>query len=252
MKALLGFLSLTAVSSFASGAVLQGTVLNTGLPATAVLDPAGVVNWAAWNNTSNSNISTATASNLLSGGPTVGQPGYISSITSSGTVTNGSPLAHYVRGAGSATQLFSWTGRSAATVGYILDASLATAPAGEGVKFTVTGGTALAPGEFYRVSIWATGFEATGVLTATLANATTITLESQAYSTTKTPTLFTIDFLPDSATDLLGINYATKNSASGASSHVGIQAVSIIVVPEPATAALALSSGLLLLRRRRK
>ncbi|MBX3742049.1 MAG: PEP-CTERM sorting domain-containing protein [Akkermansiaceae bacterium] len=232
----------------ASAATLTGTVVtNAPNASNTQLDAGSVLNWAAWNTTSATGVASVVATNTLPGGPGAGAPGYISSITAA---TTGN-----VRGAGSAVHNYSWTGRSAAPIGYVLDENLATV--GEGVKFTVTGGTALLADEFYRVNIWATGFRGTGELQASLNGATSLTLDSRVFGDTsgaRPATLFQLDFRPDNASDLLEISFILKSlGATSGSAHVGIQAVNVQIIPEPSSLVLsAVFGGLALARRRRR
>lgn len=235
----------------ASAAILTGTVIENAPGTGTTLDAGTVLNWAAWNNTSSTQTLSAAATNSLSGGPTVSQPGFISAITSAGVVTSGTPVGHNVRGAGGTAYQYAWTGRTSGTIGYILDGNLAEV--GEGVKFTVTGGTTLPADQFYRVNVWATGFRAIGELTATLNGATTIDLLSRSFTDAKEATLFQIDFRPDNASDLLQISYVLDEAVGGLGSyHVGIQAVSVEIIPEPSAALLAAAGGLIMFRRRRR
>jgi hypothetical protein len=230
----------------ASGASLTGTV-NTA-PGTAVnLTNDGSVNWAIWNYSSATDTATVAPSNTKGTPPTSGQAGFISSVTA---VTTGN-----VRGGtvGSATFTYS-NGATpvnfpAAATGLIFDATLNTT--GEGIRLAVTGSTALT----YRVNVWATGFDAIGTMTASLAGFSDVVLSSQTYGTgAKEPTLFSFIFQPTSATDLLNLRYVmTDAGTSNASSHVGIQAVTVSVIPEPSSSMALLGGvGMLACIRRRR
>jgi hypothetical protein len=104
------------------------------------------------------------------------------------------------------------------------------------------------PTQLLQLDIWAAGFTATGLLTVTLNDATTLTLTSQAYNSNGSPegaTLFTVLYEPDSISDQLNISY-TASASTPPSGHVGIQAVSISTVPEPGVVGFLGGIGMIL------
>lgn len=230
--------SVLSLAPMASAALLSGAV-NTTPPSPANLTNIGALDWAIWAATDTAAGSSRPVVNQKSGGA-----GVFSAITPSGGTQ--------VRGGITSSQGFTWTdgvspatGTNDATLGLIFNNTLDTL--NNGVQFTVDGSTATER----QVQIWGSGTNGTGTLTASLTGASNVVLVSQAYST-KTPTLFTINFRPDNASDKLTIRYVLTND-SGTNAHVGIQAAAIANVPEPAmgAAGLMLAGGLLMRRRGR-
>lgn len=122
---------------------------------------------------------------------------------------------------------------------------------GAGFSLTVKGD----PTAVRYVTLYFGGFGTTASLSLTLNGATTILDTSQffAVSDPKSITAYQIAFRPDSADDLLTIEYL-GSGATNASSHVGIEAVTygtLPAIPEPGISLLS-GIGVLLLFRRRK
>ena len=232
-------LAALALTSAGYSAVLTGS-LNTAPPTSVNLTTEGTFDWAIWN------ISTSLSTPRLPTNTKNGGPQAISAISAVG---GGS-----VRGFTQVpTELYSYTdGKNTPTTltnstqNFAANSDLDTL--GRGVSLTITGD----PTKVYKVDVWTSGFNATGTLTATLAGATTYSA-SNSYLASKTPALFSFTFQPNSVTDLLNIQYV-MTADNGSSAHVGIQAVTIAVVPEPASFAL-LAGGigsLLCFRRPRR
>ena len=241
------FLILTATASH--GAVLTGSV-NTApgnlAAGTAVnLTATGTINWAAWDIQSSAGPTTPRApTNTFGAALTLGTAGYISPLAGveggsgniQGSGTLGSGFFTYSNGV-------SPTSFPAAKFGTAFNTTLDSA--GTGLSFSVTGD----PTNIYRVSVWVTGFNGQGTLIASLNGATSILLATQTFINGKAPVLFTFDFQPDSAEDLLTLNYTlttdTPNGTgtTGSNSHVAIQAVTVAIIPE-ASSAMALIGGL--------
>jgi hypothetical protein len=94
---------------------------------------------------------------------------------------------------------------------------------------------------------------ATGQLQLTLPGATPVTFNTPAYSgSPKANDVFVVRYRPDNAGDLLSANYIMTATRDATNGHVGAQAVAISNVPEPASAALLATGGLLVLLRRRR
>lgn len=233
-------------------AVLSGTV-NTSPGSTVNLSTDGGLNWALWSVTSDTLTSTTTNSrastNHKSGGPAEGGAGYISGISAVGGTSQvrGStslPAITYTYSDGSSPASLS----PAAKQGTIFNSKFDDTT-GVGLSLTVTGD----PSQLYRVNVWATGYSGVGQITATLNNATEVQLLSQTFDNTKQPVLFTFEFQPDSAADLLHLSYILHTDGGLNSSHIEIQAVTVTVIPEPSSLAVAgLFGGLALVRRRRR
>ncbi|MBX3741363.1 MAG: PEP-CTERM sorting domain-containing protein [Akkermansiaceae bacterium] len=248
MKPLLFCCVFCAPFSMAGAAVLTGSVTSSGLGANIDLSARGTLGWAAWNYTSTTTATgggTIDASSRKSGGPTVGNAGYISAIGVGGTATS-------IRGVGGTTTTFSFTGGTGAattfgpaTMGGVIAGDLNAV--GHGVSLSILGDPSLT----YRVSVWVTGQGATGTMTATLPGATTPSLTMVHGNDSRNLGLFTYDFRPDTAGQALNLTYTLTTDNTYLSSHVGIQAVSVEVIPEPSSA-IALVGGLALLGLRRR
>jgi len=257
MKAIL--LPLAFMPAAIHGAVLTGSV-NTDpghlTSETAVdLTASGTRNWVAWDFRSGDGTApTRAPSNTIGPALAPGTASYVSGLTGVGGATGN------LQGSGTlGATFFTYSNgvdptslSPAVKIGTAFNSTLDTT--GTGMSFTVTGD----PSQLYRVSVWATGFNGQGTLTASLNGATSLPLVTQTFVNGKAPVLFTIDFQPDSATDLLNLSYllttdtANGSGTTGKNSHVAIQAVTVEAIPEPSAAmVLAGALGLLGLRRRR-
>lgn len=233
----------------AGAAVLAGSVTSSGFTSPIDLTTRGTVSWAAWNYGATTTDSTAPLaidpSARKATGPTLGTPGYISPIGGGGTAAS-------IRGVGGSSTSFTYsdgvgasTTYPAATLGGIIAGDLNIV--GQGVSVSILGDPSLT----YRVSIWVTGQGATGTMAATLPGASTPDLTMVHLDNTRNLGLFTYDFRPDNAGDVLSLVYTLTEDNTYASSHVGIQAVSVEIIPEPSIA-VALVGGLSLLGLRRR
>lgn len=234
--------------SSANAAVLVGSVTSTGLGSPINLTTRGTLSWAAWNYTASTTASgteTIDASSRKSGGPTVGTAGYISPIGSGASATS-------IRGVGGSTTPFTFsdgvgieTTFSPGTMGGVIAGTLNSL--NQGVSVSIIGD----PNVTYRVSVWVTGQGATGTMTATLAGASTPNLTMVHLEGSRNLGLFTYEFRPDEAGQALNLVYSLTTDGAYGSSHVGIQAVSVEIIPEPSSA-IALVGGLTLLGLRRR
>ena len=232
----------TCTLSFSHAATLTGTV-NTTPGANTNLTTDGTLDWAVFDNTSNTAVANIGATNTK-----FESPGLISEITAFST--NGA-TPNNIRGVSNAAQLFSYTDGTSPTSltnarqGFVINSTLATA--GRGVQLSVGGDLS----QLYRVDIWTVGFAGQGELRASLNNAPTVILDSQIFGTNgsdKSSNVFSFEFTPDDDLDFLNISFHLKDNNIGASAHVGIQAVTIsaVAVPEASTFGLLLG-GLTLL-----
>ena len=227
--------SLLAFASAGFSATLVGSVDSN--PAMGVnLTTEGTLDWAIWNSTSSGTTASKAPTNTK--------------VTGLGLISNVTPVSGgSVRGASAGTQTFTYvdgtspTAQTNATFGLALNSQLSTI--GAGVHLSITGNPALA----YKVNIWTTGFRATGQMTASLAGAADVVLSGDAFASTKVPELYSFTFQPDLASDTLNIDYvitALPDFDTG-SGHIGFQAVTVSVVPEPTTIAMLLGGlGLLI------
>ena len=121
---------------------------------------------------------------------------------------------------------------------------------GTGVRMNLTGFTTQS-----QIQIWAFGYQSTGIFEIFVNGATT-SIYSQEVTVTnptngKYAQLFTLDYTPANASESLDIVYR-MTVAGGSFSHVGIQAIAVAPIPEPAAVSLlGLAGALGLIRRRR-
>jgi len=230
-------LSLGCSMSASAVALLTGSV-NTTPPTSTNLTTAGTLDWAVWGGASSTGSPEKLVLNEKSGG--------VNAFSSISAVT----LGNNVRGGNASTELFSYTDGVSPTsltdtpIGLIFTSALDSQ--GSGVQFTVIGD----PMVERQVQIWASGTNGQGFFTASLNGAVPVELESQTYGTTKTPTLFTINFRPNVVGDVLTVNFVLSSDGAGGSSHVGFTAATL--APEPGVAGLLmLGVSLAGLRRRR-
>jgi hypothetical protein len=137
---------------------------------------------------------------------------------------------------------------NASLAGLIFNSDIGSAVGnGKGVSLTLPGD----PTTPRVANLYFGGFGATGVLTLTLNGATTVIDSSQIYTSIspKNIAIYSVRYQPDSASDLLTVQYTASNITDTANGHVGAQAVTV-AVPEPGTISLA-AAGMLLLGRRR-
>ncbi|EDY18031.1 protein of unknown function DUF1555 [Chthoniobacter flavus Ellin428] len=243
MKSLSAFYTALSLSwllaASATASTLSGIVAGTSSSGAlnANLTGTGGIDWALWNDMSSTAVSSFAPTNWKASDP-LG----LHSVNITPVSVVGQSTSNFVRGSSLTTATtFSYSDGSSpasasGTSGLVFNNDLNFSNVG--VQLQVKGD----PTQLLQLDIWAGGFAATGNLTLTLPNATPVTLTSQAYSsiTPKDATLFTVFYQPDSASDLLTIAYTSTNTTT--SGHVGIQAVSISAVPEPATGTLLIGA----------
>ena len=245
-----GVISLAPGQSAA--AVLSGTV-DTNPGNVLNLTTAGPDNWSIWHYTlaAVTPASTLVPSNRMSGAPGAGIPGYISDAfrvggTAGATIRGGNGQTldpTYINGV-------SPISADITNIRMVFPSDL-NSP-GNGVGVSITGN----PAQLYRISVWASGLDGQGTMTASSSGVDDVELFSQSYGASggdgqKVPTLFTFLFQPDNLADVLTLQYVLSTNDGGSStSHVGISAVTVEAIPEPGFATLTGLGCLALLRRR--
>ena len=225
------------VASPAWAAVLIGSVnLTPATPENLTAD--GGVDWAIWDYQAGTAGTSGAPSNRKLGG----------SAISGMTAALGTPRGITGTVPGSTFSYTDGTSPASATnalIGAITDTSINVV--NSGFRFNVTGD----PGAVETVKVIVSGFSAIGTFTATLNGAPVYTDSSASYGTIRKPTLYTLTFQPDSATDLLQISYTIGTLNAGGSANVDLQAVAVgVAVPEPVSAA-CVGLGMMFLARRR-
>lgn len=225
------------------------------------LTTQGDLDWAYWAGTGASALTTRPPTNSKSGATA------ISDLEAMGGAS-GSTLRGSSSGTATANGRYSWSGDGTAsglTSGSNVDlpgslifnstlGNSTTLPNANGAGFSLT--VAGDPLATRYVTLYFGGFGITGELTVTLNGATTIVDTSQTFPVNdpKYVSAYQIAFRPDSASDLLTIQYLGSAASSG-SSHVGIEAVTYgtaPAIPEPAAIALGGIGGLFLIGKRRR
>jgi hypothetical protein len=218
---------------------------------TAPVSPAtdltglGTVDWAYWAQTGNGLTPPVAPSNRKSGGSAVSSLTNVGGSTLRGT-TQSATVGRYSFTDGTSPA----SATNVGLAGLVFNSDIGTNAAGKGLSFTVTGDPAAERG----VVLFLGGFSATGNLTLTLNGATTIVDSSQVFPGTgpKELSAFTVRFQPDSAADVLTVQWTASDVVNATSGHVGIQAVAV-AVPEPGAVGLGLVGAMAgLVRRRRR
>lgn len=241
--ALVGMAAVTQ-SAFAAVVSLESVTRLTANPSPIDLTTDGPLDWAYWAPTGSGLTPPVAPTNEKAS----------ASLISSMSVVGGTTL----RGSGSSTTLgrYTWTdgtspatGTNASLAGLIFNGDLGTSAAGKGLSITLTGD----PSVTRYANLYFGGFAATATLTLTLNGATTVIDASQVFANTnpKQLAVYAISYRPDSAADLLTVQYTASAITDTTNGHVGAQAVTVSNVPEPAVLSAA-SFGLLLLMRRRR
>lgn len=247
---------LFALSSGAHAATLTGSgaaASNNSTGAARLLPSGTDTDWGYWHqsgtpeptvtsfnatNTSNTGGRLFTVTTL--GGGNLRGPGTPSSGSPESffDFTNGTPPAAPTANAARPSGIFN------------SQLGLGGANAGAGLQLSLTGFDTQS-----LIQIWTFGFHATGSFEVFL-NGSSVPVFSQSVVSTsvsngKEAYLFSLDFTPDSPTDVVDIHYFMTDQADG-NAHVGFQTVAISPIPEPSSLALlGLGCATGFLRRRR-
>lgn len=215
------------------------------------LTTGGTRDWAYWASTDNPTSNPMAPTNDKATGGTI-----ISSLSAVGT---GGTLRGTSSGATTVGR-FTWSGGSGISSGtnvdlpggLIFNSNLGSAALNQGLSFTIAGVPSV---DNYAV-IYLGGFGATGRLQLTLNGTTQVVDMSQVFTSTspKAVVAYQVKFNPDSALDLLTVQYTAINITDNTNGHVGIEGVTVglsPVIPEPTLALLGGMGSLLLFRRRK-
>jgi hypothetical protein len=237
-----GFALLVAVamSTVASAAVLSldGITRVNSISQTNLTD--GNADWAYWAPTTSGLTPPVPPTNRKAGGSLISAMSNVGGT--SGTLRGSSSSStneRYTYTDG--TNPTSATGASLA--GLIFNSDLGSSAVGKGVSLTLTGDPTMPQ----VANLYFGGFAATGTLTLTLNGATTVVDASQVFPNTspKQMAIFSVRYQPDSASDLLTVQWTASNITDAANGHVGAQAMTV-ATPEPGMLSLG-AAGMLLL-----
>lgn len=221
----------------ASGATLSGAVTTT-VSSPVNLTNEGPVDWAIWDAQAAGSGTSGAPSNRKLGGTAIGNMSAVVGTPRGITGTFAPPTYTYTNGT-------SPTSATAASIGAITDTSVNVV--GSGWRLSVTGD----PLTTETVKFYVAGFNGTGTFTATLNGATAYTDSSRVYGGTRTGALYTLNFKPDSISDLLQVSYVLQSVSGGGNANVDLQAVAVSV-PEPGGLGLLAIGAVGVMRRRRR
>jgi hypothetical protein len=236
-------LVIAAIPHYASAAVLSlDSVTRLSTTSQANLSN-GTTDWAYWAPTASGIPTPVAPTNRKLNGSIISSMGMVGGTTLRGSTT-ASTVEQYTYTDGASPT----SATNASLAGLIFNTDIGSIAPGKGVSLTLTGD----PTTPRVANLYFGGFGATGTLTLTLNGATTVIDSSQIFTSTspKHIAIYSVRYQPDSASDLLTIQYTASNVTDTANGHVGAQAVTV-AVPEPATISLAAAGVLLLARRRR-
>jgi hypothetical protein len=225
-----------ASATDAGAAVLTGSVSTTA-PANVNLTGEGTVDWAVWDYQAGTAGTSGVPSNRKAGGSAVGTVTAVLGTPRGITGTLSPPTYTYTNGT-------SPTSATAAVIGAITDTSINAV--GSGVRLNIAGD----PTKVEVVRLYVAGFNAVGTLTAQLNGATTYVDSSASYGGSRTGSVYTLSFQPNTAADLLQVSYTIQSLNTGGNANVDLQAVTV-GVPEPTAIGAAAVAAIGLLARRR-
>jgi PEP-CTERM motif len=232
-----------AMSSIASAAVLSLDSITRINTTSQTNLTNGNADWAYWApNTAAGQPPPVPPTNRKLGGSIISNMTNVGGTTLRGSTTASTPEQYTYTDGTSPT-----SATNASLAGLIFNSDLGSNAPGKGISLTLTGD----PTTPSIAKLYFGGFAATGNLTLTLNGATTVVDASQVFPNTspKQMAIFTVRYQPDSASDLLTVQWTASNITDATNGHVGAQAVTV-ATPEPGTISLA-AAGMLLLGRRR-
>lgn len=256
MKPALFSAAILAISATAHAATVTGsyTAAPNATPETSYLLPSGTdTDWGYFNQAGSPTVAVTSynANNTSSTGPRT----FTASVLNGGNVrgpadiVKGAPFSYFDFTNGDPT--ISGTDiRPSGIFNSVLGASGVTA--GAGIQTTLTGFTTQS-----LISVWVYNFSAKGTfdvfINGTLSYTETVAIPTANPTDGKAGYLFSLNFTPDSASDSVNIQYRmTDRLETDGNAHVGLQAIAISPIPEPASLALlALGASSFGLRRRR-
>ncbi len=248
------FLGALAVAMFVAGASVQGAILGLDgvqrisvLVSTPVnLTAQGGLDWAYWAPASAAELAPLVApTNEKIGGTAISGVNIIG-----GTGLRGSTTATTLERYSFTDGTSPGSGTNLSLAGLLFNSQTGTNAAGKGLQFSITGD----PSTERIVTLYLGGFAATSNLTITLNGAAVPIIDSKLFTNAnpKQIDVYTLHFQPDSASDVLQVQYTASAITDTANGHVGLQAVTVAAVPEPAAAGLFCLGGWALCRRRRR
>lgn len=228
----------------ANAAVISGVFTPTG-DADFDLTALGTSDWAIWD--TSSDPASGVPTNEKSGGTLIGSMSAIGGGNLRGSTSTTRPPYDFTFTDGISPPV-----GSVDNVNSLFNTDLGTVDVGVGLDVT------LPTTNTHTVTVWVSGFEGEGELTASLPGATSYVDSSTVFDgdNPKDAGYYTLSVTPDSANDVLNLSHILDVS-DGGNAHVMISAVSVSEiaspVPEPSTLLLALLGvgGLLMQRRRR-
>lgn len=252
MKPIHFTLAIAVISGTARAATLfvsEGAAPNSTTGTSLSLPSGADTDWGYWHRQDSTGVSSFGATNTSNEGDrgfsvsTIGG----GNVRGPGNLVTGAPFSYFDFTNGTST------GNTTATrPSGVFNTQLGSGgvTAGAGLQLSLTGINTQS-----LIHIWTLGFQATGSFEVFLNGSSTPAFSQSVTSTSvtngKQAYLFTLDFTPDSATDVLNIRYV-MTAQTDVNAHVGFQAISISPIPEPASLALlALGTGVLGFRRRR-
>lgn len=247
------FLSAIALAMCAAPSVqaallaLDGVQRISAIVSTPVnLTAQGGIDWAYWApNTATVVAPLVAPTNDKLGGLAIGNLDIVGGTGLRGSATS-STDERYSFTDGSVTA----SGTNQSLAGLIFNGLTGTSAVGNGLKFSISGD----PSQERLVTLYLGGFASTSSLNVSLNGVAIPITDSQVFpnSSPKQIDVYTLRFQPNSASDQLLVQYTASAVTDVTNGHVGLQAVTVAVVPEPATAAFLLLGGVAFSRRRRQ